>query len=114
MIAPIRRAPKFAPGDLVRHRRYGYRGVVLAVDDGCRAPDEWYWNNHTQPERTQPWYHVLVDGAATMTYAAQSSLQGDDSAEPIDHPLLGEFFDAFDGERYQRNDRPWQGWPDAT
>ena len=35
----------FQPGDLVRHRRYGYRGVVVARTDSCQADDAWYFKN---------------------------------------------------------------------
>lgn len=98
---------RFAPGDLVRHRRYGYRGVVVEFDTECTAPESWYEANQTQPRRDQPWYHVLVDQSHAMTYAAQDSLAPDDSAAEIDHPLLAEFFEAFQAGRYVRNDRPW-------
>jgi len=107
MIAPVRRQSKFRPGDLVRHRRYEYRGVVVDLDSHCQAPDEWYWANHTQPDREQPWYHVLVHGTGTVTYAAESSLQEDLLCEPIDHPLLDAFFEEFTGESYVRNSRVW-------
>ncbi len=107
MIAIVRPQPKFHPGQIVRHVRYGYRGVVVAVDAFCRASDDWYLANRTQPDRQQPWYHVLVDGGEAVTYAAQTSLTVDDSFARIDHPLITEFFDDFDGQAYQRNDRPW-------
>ena len=31
--------PRFEPGQLVVHRRYGYRGVVVAFDVTCEAKD---------------------------------------------------------------------------
>ena len=107
MIAPIRPPARFRPGQLVRHVRYGYRGVVVDVDSCCQASDEWYYSNQTQPDRNQPWYHVLVDGSRINTYAAQTSLEADPSAEPIEHPLLEAFFGEFTGDAYVRNDRPW-------
>jgi heat shock protein HspQ len=100
-------APRFAPGDVVRHVRYGYRGVVVAVDAHCKAPDAWYQNNQTQPARGQPWYHVLVDGASHTTYPAEENLMPDASGEPVAHPLLKHFFSALAGGRYIRNARPW-------
>jgi heat shock protein HspQ len=100
---------RFEPGELVRHQRYGYRGVVVARDDGCQAEDEWYYSNQTQPEREQPWYHVLVDGSSRITYAAESSLEEDPQRTPIAHPLVPVFFGDFDGGRYPRNDQPWPG-----
>jgi hemimethylated DNA binding protein len=99
--------PAFAVGRLVRHRRYGYRGVVVAWDPECRASDSWYEANRTQPERHQPWYSVLVDGSDQVTYAAQSNLVADGSEAPVTHPLLSEFFAGFEDGVYLRNDRPW-------
>ena len=110
MIAPARPESQFAVGELVKHRRYGYRGVIVDVDDFCRAPDEWYNSNQTQPERNQPWYHVLVHDSNSMTYAAQTSLEVDESREPIEHPLVDHFFSRFDGDRYIRNDQPTTNW----
>lgn len=107
MIAPTAAVPKFHPGQLVQHSRYGYRGVVVEVDSFCKAPDRWYDSNKTQPDRNQPWYHVLVHGCDTITYAAQTSLEPDDSGLPVEHPLTDLYFSEFTGSAYVRNDRPW-------
>ena len=107
MIAPARSRPKFPAGQLVRHVRYGYRGVVVEVHPHCQADDAWYRSNQTQPPRNQPWYHVLVDGGQQTTYAAETSLEADPSGRPVEHPLVDLFFSAFDGESYVRNDRAW-------
>ena len=101
--------PLFTPGQLVRHQRYGYRGVIVDFDVRCLAPDSWYQRNLTQPDRNQPWYHVLVDGSAAVTYAAQSNLVPDHEQQPVHHPLVSRFFEAFDGRKYERNDTPWPG-----
>jgi hemimethylated DNA binding protein len=101
----------FQVGELVRHRRYGYRGVIVARDESCQASADWYWSNRTQPDRHQPWYHVLVHGDEQVTYAAQSSLIEDDSGDPVQHRLLPYFFERFDGGGYIRNDRPWPRRP---
>ena len=95
------------PGELVRHSRYGYRGVVVAVDDACQADEAWYQKNNTQPDRDQPWHHVLVHGTSTTTYAAGENLLPDTTADEIRHPLVSVFFSSFDGDRYVRNDREW-------
>ena len=97
----------FEPGQVVRHRRYGYRGVIVERDDSCQADQAWYETNQTQPDRKQPWYHVLVSESTTCTYAAAENLAADESGMPISHPLLDYFFDAFVDGHYVRNDRPW-------
>jgi len=113
MILPAREphhpgTPRFAPGDLVRHSRYGYRGVVVDLDAKCRAADAWYYANQTQPDRDQPWYHVLVHGRDISTYAAQDSLNPDLLGEPVSHPWIEKFFCGFEGGCHIRNDTPWE------
>ena len=102
--------PLFAPGQLVRHRRYGYRGVVADFDMTCMAEETWYYANQTRPPRNQPWYHVLVDGSPTTTYAAQTNLEADESADPVAHPLVEVLFTSFQDGRYERSDARLRGW----
>lgn len=106
----IERNPLFAPGQLVRHRRHGYRGVVADFDMTCLAEETWYYANQTRPPRNQPWYHVLVDGSATTTYAAQTNLMADDGDEPVVHPLVEVLFTSFADGRYERSDVRLRGW----
>lgn len=101
--------PRFQVGQLVRHVRYGYRGVVVDWDATCQAGDDWYLRNATQPDRDQPWYHVLVHNSSNVTYAAQTSLTEDPSAEEVIHPYIMTFFSEFAQGRYIRNNRPWPG-----
>lgn len=101
--------PVFKPGQLIRHRRYGYRGVIVDRDERCMADEAWYKKNQTQPDRDQPWYHVLVDQSTACTYAASQNLVADPSGTPIDHPLLQHLFSGFKDGHYVRNDEPWPG-----
>ena len=105
--SPTINPPRFEPGELVKHRSYGYRGVVVARDPCCQASEEWFQSNQTQPAKDQPWYHVLVDQAAHVTYSAQSNLLADDSAQPVLHPMTSLFFSGFDKGRHLRNKVPW-------
>jgi len=99
--------PLFMPGTLVRHRRYGYRGVVVDFDMTCHADDNWYRANPSHPDRDQPWYHVLVHGSTINTYAAQENLIADATGGQIDHPLVQHFFDGIDTTGYNRNAEAW-------
>lgn len=99
--------PNFKAGDLIRHVRYGYRGVIAEVHRTCKASDAWYQSSAIQPSRKQPWYHILVDCSDTTTYAAQSSLIPDDVGTEVQHPLIHVYFDAFKRGIYKRNDMPW-------
>lgn len=102
--------PVFRRGDVVRHRRYGYRGLIVDFDLRCLADEDWYRSNRTQPDKEQAWYHVLVDGSEMVTYAAEEHLLPDEEAEAIDHPLVDRFFERVDGPPYVRNDEPWPSW----
>ena len=109
MIATTSKPPRFSPGQIIQHRRYRYRGVIVDVDRRCSAGEAWYQSNATQPDRNQPWYHVLVDQSRTTTYVAEENLQTDPSGAPVEHPLVDDFFDDYADGRYVRNGQPWPG-----
>jgi heat shock protein HspQ len=95
---------KFKPGQLVHHKRFGYRGVVLAVDDRFQGSDDWYDRVAvSRPPKDMPWYHVLVHDSAAETYVAERHLELDESIAPIEHPLVGVFFDELHDGHYIRN-----------
>ncbi len=98
----------YEPGQIVRHKRYSYRGVIVDHDPVCLADDEWYADNAVAPPaKNQPWYYVFVHLTSRVTYAAQSSLITDDSTNKIVHPLLQKFFSTFDKGIYTRNEKNW-------
>ena len=104
---PLEPLPRYQPGQLVKHKRYGYRGVIVSVDGHCKAEPDWYMSNQTQPDRKQPWYHVLADSSTTVTYPAEENLLADESGLPITHPLLELLFSSFEAGVYIRNQTPW-------
>ncbi len=92
----------FAVGDIVRHRKFGYRGVVYGVDATFSLSEEWYDTvARSRPPKDQPWYHVLVDRAVHTTYVAERHLAASGDLAQIDHPLLGEYFETYTGRRYR-------------
>ena len=96
--------PKFAIGQLVHHRLFDYRGVVVDIDAAFSLSEEWYERvAKSRPRKDAPWYRVLVGGAAHETYVAEQNLEDDGLGSPIEHPLLGHFFDAFEDGHYVRN-----------
>ncbi len=91
----------FSVGQIVEHNRFAYRGVIFSADEAFSLSEEWYDAvARSRPPKDRPWYHVLVDGGAHTTYVAERHLEASDDHTQIDHPLLGQFFDRFDGERY--------------
>ena len=100
---------KFSVGELVHHRLFDYRGVVVDVDRNFQASEEWYEAvARSRPPKNRPWYHVLVHEGDHSTYVAEQNLEADDSVDPIDHPALEIFFCGFDAGRYVRNDSSLQ------
>ena len=104
-VTKITRA-QFAIGDLVHHRLFDYRGVIVDVDPNFQATEEWYEVvAKSHPPKDKPWYHVLVHGSINSTYVAEQNLEPDDSVEPIAHPMLEQFFSTFDNGKYIRKEK---------
>ena len=96
---------KYTVGQIVHHLKVGYRGVVFGVDAEFSLSEEWYENVAlSRPPKDRPWYHVLVDGATHTTYVAERHLESSRELSQIDHPLLGQFFESYDGRGYQPRD----------
>lgn len=91
----------FGIGQLIRHKLFGYRGVIFDVDPQFRAGDKWYEQvARTRPPKDAPWYHVMVDGQHHETYVAERNLEEDELGTPIDHPLVTDLFGGFANGRY--------------
>jgi heat shock protein HspQ len=100
------KSAKFAIGQLVQHKLFAYRGVVIDVDPHFNLTDEWYDAvARTRPPKDQPWYRVLVDGEAHETYVAERNLELDSEPRAIRHPELHRYFSRLDGDLYIRADR---------
>ena len=97
---------RFSIGELVHHRLFDYRGVVIDVDPEFQSTEEWYEQvARSRPPKDQPWYHVLVHNGTHQTYVAERNLEQDDSGEAINHPFVDQFFSAFRDGRYENERR---------
>ncbi len=95
---------RFAVGMLVKHRLFGYRGVIYDVDPVFQGSDEWYTvMARSKPPKDAPWYRVLVHGQSHETYVAERNLERDGSAQQVQHPHLEYYFEAFENGSYRRN-----------
>jgi heat shock protein HspQ len=104
-VANITRA-QFSIGDLVHHRLFDYRGVIVDVDPNFQSTEEWYeMVAKSRPPKDEPWYHVLVHESMDSTYVAERNLEINESASPIKHPMLEHFFSRFENGRYISDDR---------
>ena len=95
--------PRYDIGHIVHHKLFDYRGVVVDVDPVFSLSEQWYEQvAKSRPPKDAPWYRVLVGGALHATYVAERNLEEDALGSPIEHPLLGDFFDAFENGHYVR------------
>jgi heat shock protein HspQ len=92
---------QFSVGDLVHHKLFDYRGVIIDVDPHLMLSDEWYDTvARSRPPKDQPWYRVLVHDANHETYVAECNLEPDASGAPIRHPLIETCFQSFSDGHY--------------
>ncbi len=92
---------KFAVGQLIQHRMFEYRGVIIDVDPEFHGTEDWYQNvARSRPPKDSPWYHVLVDGGELQTYVAERNMAADDSGTPINHPGVDFYFEGLGEEGY--------------
>lgn len=108
--APLVAHARFRIGDVVRHRLYGFRGVVFDVDPVFSNSEEWYMAipEHLRPAREQPYYHLFAENeeGSYVAYVSQQNLVDDDAGEPVHHPAIDEFFQRqADGSYRMRGER---------
>ena len=69
---------KYCIGQLIQHKLFDYRGIILSVDLEFKSTDEWYEAvAKSRPPKDEPWYHVLVHQKGHQTYVAEQNLQPD-------------------------------------
>jgi len=93
---------EFHVGQVIHHRLFGYRGVVIDVDPYFNGSNDWYSTMaKSKPPKDRPWYHVLVDEADYRTYVAERNLEPDQIGGPVQHPDLGDYFDKLEEDGYK-------------
>ncbi len=87
---------KYRIGDVVRHRKYPFRGVVFDVDPEFTNTEEWWMSipEEVRPRKDQPFYHLYAENAETeyVAYVSEQNLLPDDTREPCRHPRVDEMF----------------------
>jgi heat shock protein HspQ len=73
------RAAKFGVGQVVRHRKHPFRGVI---------------SEHSRPRKDQPYYHLFAENAETeyVAYVSEQNLLPDETGEPLRHPDIEQHF----------------------
>lgn len=95
---------KYNIGQVVRHRKHPFRGVVFDVDPQFANTEEWYQSipEDSRPLKTQPFYHLLAENEHSyyVAYVSEQNLIADYSGEPVDHPDIPEMFGPFEDGTY--------------
>lgn len=90
------RLAKFGIGQVVRHRKHPFRGVIFDVDPIFANTEEWWLSipKDKRPSKDQPYYHLLAENAETtyIAYVSEQNLLPDETGEPVSHPQIKEFF----------------------
>ena len=104
---------KFRIGDVVRHRKYPFRGVIFDVDPEFTNTEEWWLSipEDVRPRKDQPFYHLFAENAETeyVAYVSEQNLLPDDTSEPCRHPRINEMFRRDGAGRYRIKSQPYTG-----
>ena len=102
---PRESAAKFAIGQVVKHRRYPFRGVIYDVDPVFSNTEEWWLSipEEVRPRKDQPFYHLFAENAETeyVAYVSEQNLEPDTSGDPVRHPQVDETFERADDGAYR-------------
>ncbi|MEN8836596.1 MAG: heat shock protein HspQ [Celeribacter marinus] len=95
---------KYHLGQVVKHRKHSFRGVVFDVDATYSKTKEWYDNipESSRPKKDQPFYHLLAENEESyyLAYVSEQNLIADYSGVPVEHPDLPDLFGPFEDGTY--------------
>ena len=95
---------QYSVGQVIHHKLFDYRGVIVDVDPVFSGSDDWYERvAQSCPPKDKFWYYVLVDDGEHNTYVSEQNLEEDWSNEKINHPLIPELFADFVDGKYVVN-----------
>ena len=87
---------KYSLGQVVRHKKHPFRGVVFDVDAMFANTEEWYRAipEDSRPSKEQPFYHLLAENENSyyVAYVSEQNLLPDETGAPCRHPLVDEIF----------------------
>ncbi len=90
------RRAKFGIGQVVKHRKYAFRGLIYDVDPVFANTQEWWESipEDVRPRKDQPFYHLYAENADTeyVAYVSEQNLLADTSGDPVRHPQVDEMF----------------------
>ena len=100
----VLKKPMFNIGDIVKHRIYPFRGVIVDVDPEFSNTEEWYQSipADLRPSKKQPFYHLMAENSETFysAYVSQQNIIKDSDNGPVDHPDLEQMFSGIQKGKY--------------
>ena len=101
---------KFLIGMPVRHRLYGFRGIIFDVDPTFGNTEEWYQSipEGVRPRKDQPFYHLFAvnpDQSPYIAYVSEQNLVADGDEPPIRHPGIDAYFEGMENGRFLSRDK---------
>ena len=103
------RLAKYKLGEVVKHRKYPFRGVIYDIDPVFANTEEWWLSipEEVRPAKDQPFYHLYAENSDTeyMAYVSEQNLERDDSGAPLRNPQIDEAFVRSDTGSYVRRQR---------
>jgi len=95
----MERRARFNIGEIVIHKRQGYRGVVIDIDPLFQASGEYNPRNHRREfAKRNPWYRILVDSSSQMTYVEETMITKDLSEKNIENPNIDRYLTEKNGQ----------------
>ncbi len=91
------RTAKYSLGQIVKHRKYPFRGVIFDIDPTFANTEEWWLSipEDVRPTKEQPFYHLFAENAETeyIAYVSEQNLLPDETGKPVRHPQIPEMFE---------------------
>ena len=96
---------KFSIGQVVKHRRFPFRGVIFDIDPEFANTEEWWQSipENIRPTKEQPYYSLLAENDHTyyIAYVSEQNLVLDKTGKPVGHPGVETLFGDLNDGRYE-------------
>jgi heat shock protein HspQ len=111
-------AVQLGVGQIFRHKKHGFRGVVIEWFETCPAPEDWQERyGPFEHGFDQPFYRTLVDtkdrpNPFVALAAEENLIPLDDEELPVSHPLMEQVFDGFEDGMHTMSDETQRLFPE--
>ncbi len=96
---------KFSIGQIVKHRRFPFRGVIFDIDPEFANTEEWWQSipEDVRPKKEQPFYSLLAENEESyyIAYVSEQNLIVDKTGGPVSHPGVESLFGELSDGRYE-------------